>query len=137
MASAYGIIRNHGGFITVDSEIGHGATFAVFLPATEKEARSITMEEGEPLSGQETVLLVDDEEMILEVGRAMLQRLGYAVITAKSGKAALDAVRTNGSRIDLVVLDLTMPEMDGRVTFDRIRSMAPDMGGFIVQRVCP
>ncbi len=127
LASAYGIIRNHGGFITVDSEIGHGATFAVFLPASGKEARSIAMEEGEPLKGKETVLLVDDEEMIIEVGRAMLQRLGYVVITARSGKAALDAVRTDGSKIDLVILDLIMPEMDGRATFDRIKAIAPDM----------
>ena len=73
------------------------------------------------------VLLVDDEKMVLEVGKAILQRLGHAVITADSGEAAVGHLREQGDAIGCVVLDLTMPGMDGRETFRQLRELSPDL----------
>jgi two-component system cell cycle sensor histidine kinase/response regulator CckA len=127
LASAYGIIKNHGGFFTVYSEKGQGTTFNIFLPASAKEATQEMPLTGELRRGEGTVLLVDDEEIILDVGQALLQELGYTVIAAKSGAAAVNEVRRRGSEIDLVILDLIMPDMGGGKTFDRIREIMPDM----------
>jgi PAS domain S-box-containing protein len=125
LASAYGIARNHGGTITVQSERGHGSTFTIYLPLSERCVhREEEMEE--PLEkGTETVLLVDDEEIIQEVAGVMLEKLGYSVIAATSGKAAVDAVDRRGDGIDMVILDLIMPGMDGARTFERIRQLRP------------
>ena len=127
LASAYGIVNNHGGFFTVYSEVGRGSTFNVFLPLSEKRIDAdVTLACG-LVSGSETVLLVDDEQMIIDVGQAMLKRLGYRVLTAKSGQVALDQIVRMGSRIDLVILDMIMPGLDGGQTFDRIREINPQM----------
>ena len=125
LASVYGIIKNHGGFINVYSERGEGATFKIYLPASERE----TEEEGpEPKRneiqyGQETVLLVDDEDMIVEVGKAMLEKLGYRAFIARSGQGALDLYENQGKKIDLVILDMIMPGMGGGETYDRLREI--------------
>jgi len=127
LASAYGIIKNHGGLITVYSEIGHGTTFNICLPLSNREAhRDVHVEEGFT-KGSSTILLVDDEKMILDVGRAMLERLGYCVMASGGGQEAVQAITDQGSKIDLVILDLIMPGMDGGTTFDRIREIQPDM----------
>ncbi len=126
LASAYGIIKNHGGAITVYSEPGYGATFNIYLPLSAKtvpEEKATTTEA--IWKGSETILLVDDEAMIIEVGKAMLEKIGYRVIIARDGKAALAELRERGSQIDLVILDMIMPEMDGEHTFTRIREMLP------------
>ena len=78
-------------------------------------------------AGSETILLVDDESMIIEVGRAMLEKLGYRVIVCDSGQDAVETIKSQGTRIDLVLLDMIMPGMDGGKTFDRIRELQPDM----------
>ncbi|MEE4242710.1 MAG: PAS domain S-box protein [Desulfopila sp.] len=127
LASAYGIIKNHGGTVTVYSEVGRGTTFNIFLPLSEREVEA-DAERTESLSGgDETVLLVDDEEMILEVGKALLERLGYRVIWAAGGQDAIEEVRKNASVIDVVILDLVMPGIDGGATFDQIRHIAPTL----------
>jgi len=128
LASVYGIIKNHGGLINVYSEKGVGTTFNIYLPASEKE----TMEEAprpnrhEIQYGRGTVLLVDDEEMIIEVGQAMLENLGYRVFTAGSGQEALAMYEKQRDEIDLVILDMIMPGMGGGETFDRIKKMGGD-----------
>ncbi len=127
LASAYGIIKNHGGMITVYSEVGHGTTFNIYLPLSDQDAQQEEKREEILVKGHETLLLIDDEAMILDVGAAMLKKLGYRVIRADSGEKAIQIVRQEGSRIDLVVLDLIMPGMDGGNTFDRIRELAPDL----------
>jgi two-component system cell cycle sensor histidine kinase/response regulator CckA len=121
LASSYGIIRNHGGIILVDSEIGHGATFTIFLPLSVHPAQMETTYDGKLVRGSETVLLVDDEEMIIEVGSAMLEKLGYKVITAKSGESAIELISRKTDDVDIVILDLIMPGIDGEETFDQIR----------------
>lgn len=125
LASAYGIIKNHAGFITVYSRVGQGATFTIFLPLSDQAVfREAPLAET-LLRGTETILLIDDETAILQVGQAMLEKLGYAVITAGSGQAGIDAVQAGGRRIDLVILDMIMPQMDGGTTFERIRRLHP------------
>ena len=125
LASAYGILKNHSGAITVYSEDGHGATFNIYLPLSGKEPSQETPVNHEMRSGSETILLVDDEEMIIDVGRAMLEKLGYRVITAPDGLQAMAQVSATGIQIDLVILDLIMPGMDGGKTFDKIRATQP------------
>ncbi|MDJ0723289.1 MAG: response regulator [Desulfobacterales bacterium] len=127
LASAYGIVKNHGGTITVDSELGHGTTFNIFLPLSDKKAYREPPLEDKLLKGAETILLVDDEDMILNVGQAILKKLGYKVVAAKGGEQALEVVRKAANDIDLVILDLIMPGMDGGTTFDCLRSLRKDL----------
>ena len=124
LASVYGIVKNHSGFINVYSEVGEGTTFNLYLPASENEVARETPGSGHGSIqyGKGTILLVDDEGMILAVGRKMLENLGYRVLTARSGWEALDLYRQQGGRIDLVVLDMIMPGMGGGETFDRMRA---------------
>ena len=127
LASAYGIIKNHEGVITVYSEIGHGATFNIYLPLLDEAVSTEPPREKRLIKGSETILLVDDEKMITGVGKAMLEELGYRVFVAKSGEAAVDLVRQNEHEIGLMILDLIMPGMDGGKTFDCIREIRPSM----------
>ncbi len=127
LASAYGIIKNHKGFITVYSEPGHGSTFTIYLPLSERRPLLDAALEEAVLRGEGHILLVDDEQMITEVGRAMLNQLGYSVSTAGGGKEALAVLEAQGERIDLVLLDLIMPGMDGGAVFDAIRRLHPGM----------
>ena len=127
LASAYGIIKNHGGMIGVYSEIDHGTTFNIYLPVSNKEVhREIPMEAG-IIKGSATILLVDDEEMIIEVGQAMLERLGYRVVVSRGGREAVQAITDMGTEIDLVIIDMIMPGMDGGRAFDCIREIRPGM----------
>ncbi|MFZ0613928.1 MAG: response regulator [Desulfobacterales bacterium] len=128
LASSYGIIGNHGGIITVSSIRGQGSTFTIYLPAVcespdpEKEpiVRAI-------LKGKETVLLVDDEEKLRDVGAQMIQLLGYTVLTAGSAKEAIAVFKDNKDRVALIILDMIMPEMGGDEAFDRLVSIHPDI----------
>ncbi len=127
LASAYGIIRNHGGTLAVESRSGEGAAFTIYLPASDRPAESASAPRSETTGGSGTLLLVDDEEMILDVGRQMIEALGYQAVTASSGREALALFRERGSDIRAVILDMVMPEMSGAETFDRLKRMAPDV----------
>lgn len=127
LASAYGIIKNHAGIITVNSEVGKGAEFNIYLPLSEKEVCRDAPEGTGTAKGSETILLVEDEEKLLEVEQAMLEKLGYRVIAVTNGKQAVDAVKKQGDTIDLVILDLIMPEMRGDKAFELIRKIKPAM----------
>ena len=127
MASAYGIIKNHQGFITVYSKPEHGTTFNIFLPVSAKDPQHQSLVETAISKGSETILLVDDEELILEVGQALLQTLGYQVIVAKGGEQAVQYMKKKGNEVDLVLLDMIMPGMDGSATFDRLRELYPSV----------
>ena len=127
VASVYGIIKSHGGYINVHSQKGEGATFAIYLPASAKEVRQ---EKVEPVQktvakGTGTILLIDDEEMIIKVGEELLQELGYKVISARSGDEAIQIYERNADKIDLIVMDMIMPGMGGGETFDRLKAMNP------------
>jgi two-component system cell cycle sensor histidine kinase/response regulator CckA len=130
LASAYGIIRNHGGILNVFSEKGEGTTFEICLPASEKEVIKEKRFDEEVLEGTETILLVDDEDMIIDVGKRMLSRLGYNVLVARSGREAIEIIsRTHnlGSSPALVILDMIMPDMCGGETYDHIKAINPDI----------
>jgi len=128
LASAYGIIKNHLGMTTVYSESGHGTTFNIYLPSSNKKVnRETTPVAGKLIKGSETILLVDDEEMIIDVGQAMLEKLGYRVFAAQNGQRAVEAVTEMGNEIDLVIIDMIMPGMDGGKTFDQIREIQPEI----------
>lgn len=127
LASAYGIIKNHGGLINVYSEKGEGTTFNIFLPASQKEVQKIGDQATALKEGSETVLLVDDEEMILDVGEKFLKELGYGVLVASGGEKAIEIYSTNPDAIDLVVLDMIMPGMSGGETFDRLKEINPGL----------
>ncbi len=128
LASAYGIIKNHAGLIMVYSDVGKGATFNIYLPITKEPAHFEKPSSPEELMfGKETILLVDDEEMVVDVGQAMLEKMGYNVIIARSGEEACDTIAECGESVDIVLLDLIMPGIDGGETFDRIRDMYPQL----------
>ena len=130
LASVYGIIKAHGGYIDVESKKGHGTTFYVYLPATEAEdiAKRAEAERGaEILKGRETVLIVDDEETILDVGKELLKTLGYKVLIAEGGKEAIEIYDANKGTIDLVILDMIMPDMGGGETYDRLKEINPEI----------
>jgi signal transduction histidine kinase/ActR/RegA family two-component response regulator len=127
LASAYGIIKNHGGFITVASTVNQGTTFNIYLPESDTQPTESISRDAGIATGSETILLVDDEQMIIEVGEAVLSELGYRVLTALGGEEAIDRVEDHQEQIDLVILDLIMPGMDGEATFDRLRKIHPDL----------
>ncbi len=127
LASTYGIIKNHGGFVHVYSEIDHGSTFNLYLPAFEKGLIEEKKPQDEAMRGSETVLFVDDEEMIAEVVEDWLERLGYTALVAQNGKEAVRMYEENKDRIDIVVLDMIMPDMGGGETFVRIKEINPDV----------
>jgi len=126
LASVYGIVKSHGGHINVYSEPGQGTTFNFYLPAS-----SLTViEEVTPVApvtrkGKETVLLIDDEDMIIDVGSGLLEELGYTVIPARSGPEAIEIYRARQAEIDIVVMDMIMPGMGGGETFDRLKQINP------------
>jgi signal transduction histidine kinase/ActR/RegA family two-component response regulator len=126
LASAYGIVKSHGGLIDVESQVGQGATFNIYLPASEKKVVNAPSASEEVHKGVETILLVDDEETIFEVGIEMLQFLGYTVFSARSGKEAIAILKESDVKIDLVILDMIMPEMGGGKTFDLIKQSRPE-----------
>jgi PAS domain S-box-containing protein len=127
LSSSYGIIKNHNGMITVDSELGRGTTFTIHLPLSQKPVDEDVAAAPDLITGKETVLLVDDQEIVLKAGSAMLKKLGYRVLLANHGEKAVETVSEMGTDIDLVILDMIMPGMDGGKTFDSIRAVQPTM----------
>jgi PAS domain S-box-containing protein len=125
LSTAYNIMKNHGGFIEVESEEGQGSTFSLFLPATEKRPEPCVERRQDIPRGTETILLVDDEEMVLSVTREILEKVGYRVLTARSGREALELYEQNRGRIDLVILDIVMPDMSGESTFQALKTLYP------------
>jgi two-component system cell cycle sensor histidine kinase/response regulator CckA len=125
LASTYGIIKGHGGFIQVASERGLGTTFEIYLPASMKAVEPVQCAEPLDVKGHETVMVVDDEAVIVDVMQEVLETLGYQVICAKSGREALAHYRTRQGKISLVILDMIMPELGGGETFDQLKAMDP------------
>ena len=125
LASVYGIIKGHGGYIDVESGKGIGTSFYIYMPASDKTIPKSFEVSGQILKGKGTILLVDDEEVILDVGSQMLKIFGYTVLEAKSGKEAIDVYRKKKDQIDLVILDMIMPDIGGGETYDRIKDIDP------------
>ena len=116
LATVYGIVKNHGGFITVYSEKGHGTTFNQYLPASDKQVPKEPETVAHLLEGKgtETILFVDDEKLIIETVRELLINLGYRVVVASGGREALAVYEAHKDHIHMVILDLIMPDLGGR-----------------------
>jgi two-component system cell cycle sensor histidine kinase/response regulator CckA len=125
LASVYGIVKSHGGYIDVESSLGEGTTFSIYFPGSRLNRVEEPLKEKGLLKGNETILLVDDEEMIAGVAEQILSTLGYQVLTAKCGKEALALYKAEMNRIGLVILDMIMPEMGGGEIYERMKEMNP------------
>ena len=125
LASAYGIVKNHGGYINVYSEKDKGTTFRIYLPASEKEISEKKELSEKVVKGTGTLLLVDDEDIVIGVGEPMLKTLGYEALVARSGREAIEIYKDNQDRIDMVILDMIMSDMSGGETFDRLKEISP------------
>jgi PAS domain S-box-containing protein len=131
LSMVYGVVKNHGGDVTVDSDIGEGTTVTLLFPATENgmyQGPAETISKiPRPRLGQGMILLVDDEQMMLNSTRRMLEKFGYRVLSAISGRKAIDIYRRRADDIALVILDFMMPEMDGSETFEELLKIDPEV----------
>jgi two-component system, cell cycle sensor histidine kinase and response regulator CckA len=129
LSTVYGIVKQNDGFINVYSEPGNGTTFNIYLPRYAGQAVGVQQETIEeiPLSNGETVLVVEDEPMLLNMDKRMLERLGYRVLTAGGPSQALDLAEAHAGEIRLVITDVVMPDMNGRDLAEKLLSLYPDM----------
>lgn len=125
LASAYGIVKNHDGIINVYSERGKGTTFTIYLPSSNQSLNNGVEDNPPPVTGTETLLLVDDEEMVLEIGKEMLDELGYHTFVASGGQEAIDIYLQEKGNIQLIILDMIMPEMNGGQTYEKLQKIDP------------
>jgi CheY-like chemotaxis protein/anti-sigma regulatory factor (Ser/Thr protein kinase) len=125
LAIVHGIVKDHGGDIRVYSEPGLGTTFHIYFPVIEKESKSNTSSHYDLPRGAETILLVDDEKALADIGRQLLELLGYTVETRTSPDDALEAFRAQPGRYDLLITDMTMPGMSGNRLVAEIRKTRP------------
>jgi len=123
LACAYGIVKNHAGYIVAQSQPGQGSTFIIYLPASNKGVQPIKETPEISLEGQETILVVDDEVSVANVTKGMLQSLGYRVFVVGSGPDAIVTYAENKEKISLIILDMIMPGMSGRQTFKSLLDM--------------
>jgi CheY-like chemotaxis protein len=126
LALAYGIVSNHGGGVAISSQPGAGASARIYLPAEKNLVRD-NSSGVENLHGTETILVVDDESMVLTMADTILTEFGYKVLMASGGQKALAILSRDDTKVDLVVTDLVMPGMGGRELVERIRQLAPAM----------
>lgn len=139
LSSAFGIVHAHNGCIDVFSEKGQGATFTVYLPCAEEIERKKIEQASSKASlyrGTETILLVDDEEMIIDVSRQMLEKLGYSVLIADNGNKAVDIYKRSMKYIDLVILDMIMPGMDGKEVYETLKRINPTVKVIFLSGFC-
>jgi CheY-like chemotaxis protein len=127
LAAAYGIVKNHGGYIGVESTPGRGTVFSLCLPATARTAAPAAPIRRAFPTGDETILLVDDDEAVVDVTRAILERLSYRVLVARHGVEAVEIARAYDGPIHLALLDMGMPLAGGAEAFPFLREARPDM----------
>lgn len=127
LASTYGIIKGHNGIINVYSEKGHGTTITIYFPASNKEVAKEERLPVEIVKGEGNILLVDDEDVIIDVSKELLEILGYHVYEARSGHEAVAIFKSMNGKIDLVILDMIMPGTSGGDTFDMLKAIDPNV----------
>ncbi len=125
LASVYGIIKGHGGYIDVESKKGQGVIFNIYLPASEESVQKTPEISGRIMEGNETILLVDDEALVIDVGVQLLEKLGYTVFEAQSGRDAIRIFTERNRTIDMLILDMVMPGMGGGEVYDQIKRIDP------------
>ncbi len=127
LATAYGIVENHGGWFEVDSRVDEGTVFRIFLPATDRNAVESSTTDKSVSSGMGRILVVDDEEIVRDVASEFLVHLGYQVVTVSDGREAVDYYRRHADEIDLVIIDMIMPRMGGRDCFLALKALNPSI----------
>jgi len=128
LATVYGVVRQHEGFVHLYSEPGKGTTFRVYLPASSGTAEPRQPKRDEPIpKGTETILLAEDNEGLQEAAKEMLERLGYRVILASNGTEAVQVFTNNPGQIDLIILDVVMPKVSGPAAFSQMTAVRPDL----------
>jgi CheY-like chemotaxis protein len=129
LSAAYGTVKNHNGAIEVESEEGEGSVFTVYLPLVPQKEIDLNEQKRtqQSIQGKGHILLVDDEEMMCDVGEKMLNTLGYEVTTAKNGAEAVEFFSQHHSAVDCVILDMVMPVMGGKEAFIAMRDINPDV----------
>jgi PAS domain S-box-containing protein len=134
LAAVFGIVRSHQGAIRIDSEPGRGSTFTIVFPVSSDPSRLIESTDDviNAWRGTGTVLVVDDEADVRQVAEEMLETLGFAVEIAEDGRRAVERLRQNPGRIDLVLLDLTMPGPDGAATLRELRRVRADLPAILM-----
>jgi two-component system cell cycle sensor histidine kinase/response regulator CckA len=125
LASTYGVIKGHKGYIEVDSESGCGTTFRIYLPASGAIRPKSTKPAENLVKGDATILLIDDEETVLNIGVKILEKIGYHVHAAEGGQEAIQIYEKEKDKIDMVILDMIMPDMSGGAVYDRIKAINP------------
>jgi signal transduction histidine kinase/ActR/RegA family two-component response regulator len=125
LSVVYGIVKNHAGAIEVESQVGRGTTMKVYLPLSEQPTARVTAPPVSLPRGTETILLVEDESLVLEFGRTVLEHLGYRVLTARDGLEALEVFQAHQAEIALVILDVVMPRLGGRETATELKHRNP------------
>jgi PAS domain S-box-containing protein len=127
MAAVYGIVKNHDGWIFVESELGKGTVVRIYLPTAEVQiTKDMSLRAGF-VKGNGTILLIEDEDVVTEVVQAMLERLGYQVVVAKTGKEAIHITETFDGQIDLALLDIKLPDMEGEKLYPLIMKARPNL----------
>jgi len=129
LSMVYGTLKNHGGFVAVESSLGEGSTISLYLPEIEPDRSGAEVGEAAEqfMLATGKILLVDDDEVVRGAGKRQLEKLGYQVELAADGKEALERYRDQGANICLVILDLIMPVMDGEETFIALQAIDPDV----------
>jgi CheY-like chemotaxis protein len=128
LASAFAVIRDHGGTIRCESESRKGTTFTIELPATtQMEGSGADLDHTEPAAGRETVLIIDDEKLVRRATRAVLESAGYRVFEASGGSDAVELYRRSADAISLVLLDLSMPRRSGSEVLKELREITPEL----------
>jgi len=127
LASASEVIKNHGGLIDLYSEEGKGTTFNIYLPASDKKVIQEKELTRKILKGTETIFLIDDEEMIIEVNQEILKALGYKTMIARSGKEAVEIYKNNQAKINMVIMDMIIPGMSGKEFYDNLKKIDPEI----------
>jgi CheY-like chemotaxis protein len=128
LAMVYSIVTQHGGAVSIDSEPGRGTTVSVFLPRTDSRSAEAEQERArEPVRGSGRILVIDDEETVRSALRRILTSFGYSVVVTANGREGLDYYREHSDEVDLVILDLTMPVMDGRECFTELLAVDPEV----------
>ncbi|NQU16170.1 MAG: response regulator [Desulfobacteraceae bacterium] len=131
MAAVYGIVKSHDGWIWVDSELGKGTVVRTYFPAIEAkeevDEKVVSEPKAELVKGTGTILVIEDEEPLIKLNRIVLERSGYRVLEARTGKEAIDLARTFDGDIDLAILDIVLPDMNGKEVFRLIKEVRPDL----------
>jgi CheY-like chemotaxis protein len=127
MAAAYGIVKNHHGTITIDSELNKGTKVRIYLPMCHIPSSTPSESISDTMQGTGTVLVIEDDESVMDVTRAFLERAGYSILQAKTGREAVDIVKKYKGDIDSAILDIGLPDMGGEKVYAHLKEARPDL----------